>query len=82
MDGHLRSLRKNRAEPMTLEALQAALTTVGQNKTIGYLSLIERGLNWPGREVVDAIVELFQGEITEMQILYPFRKLQGVNNDQ
>jgi len=71
MDSHLRKLRKSRQ--MTLDDMQQALSNIGQDNTISHLSLVERGLVWPSREVVDAIVELFEGDISEVQILYPLR---------
>lgn len=71
MDSHLRKLRKSRQ--MTLDDMQQALSNIGQDNTISHLSLVERGLVWPSREVVDAIVELFEGGISEVQILYPLR---------
>ena len=69
MESSLRQLRKSKK--MTLDDLQKALGINGCEKTIGYISLLERGLVWPSRQVVDALVLLFQGELTEIQILYP-----------
>ncbi|CAK2827237.1 XRE family transcriptional regulator [Vibrio anguillarum] len=78
MDSHLRALRKSKE--MTLDDLQQALAKIGQDKTISHLSLVERGLVWPSREVVDALVEFFQGDITEVQILYPLREKREQNH--
>ncbi|PSB82124.1 XRE family transcriptional regulator, partial [Photobacterium damselae subsp. damselae] len=69
MESPLRKLRKSKG--MTLEDLQKKMQEIGQVKTIPHLSLVERGLVWPSREVVDALVEIFQGEINEVQVLYP-----------
>ncbi|HAS6505817.1 TPA: helix-turn-helix transcriptional regulator [Vibrio parahaemolyticus] len=79
MESHLRKLRKSRG--MTLEDLQIEMQRVGQDKTISHLSLVERGLVWPSREVVDALVEIFQGQITEVQVLYPLRDHQEENDE-
>ncbi|MGI2099009.1 hypothetical protein [Shewanella glacialipiscicola] len=57
---------------MTLEDVELALSAHGKTSTLAHLSLVERGLVWPSREVVDSLVELFHGEITEIDILYPF----------
>lgn len=71
MDSSLRVLRKSKE--MTLEDVETALKAQGRSLTVPYLSMLERGLIWPSRDVVDALVELFHGEITEIEILYPFR---------
>ncbi|MGI2228103.1 helix-turn-helix domain-containing protein [Shewanella frigidimarina] len=78
MDSSLRTLRKSKE--MTLEDVEGALKTQGRSLTVPYLSMLERGLVWPSREVVDALVELFKGEITEIEILYPFRAAQEQDN--
>lgn len=78
MESPLRKLRKSKN--MTLESVQQALEKNGSEKTISHISLVERGLVWPSREVVDALVHLFEGEITEVQILYPLRE-QGELNE-
>ncbi|HAS6050385.1 TPA: helix-turn-helix domain-containing protein [Vibrio vulnificus] len=72
MDSPLRKLRKSKG--MTLADVQKKMQEIGQVKTIPYLSFVERGVVWPSREVVDALVEIFKGEITEVQVLYPKRK--------
>lgn len=70
MDGALRTLRKQKG--MTLEDVKNALSKQGKSSTIPHLSFLERGLVWPSRDVVDSIVELFEYEITEVNVLYPF----------
>lgn len=72
MESRLRKLRMSRE--LTLLALREALLGVGLSRTVGYLSMLERGLVWPGKSVVDALVKLFAGQITEVQICYPFGK--------
>ena len=72
MDGHLRKLRK--AKGWTLSYVSKSLSDRGYAVSVGTLSILERG-KWPTRELVDALVELFDGEISEMEILYPFREL-------
>lgn len=67
----LRKLRKSKK--MTLSDLQKKLSEVNECKTISHLSLVERGLVWPSKELVDSLVEVFQGQLTEIQILYPLR---------
>lgn len=71
MNSPLRKLRKSKG--MTLSDMQKKLQEIGQIKTIPYLSFVERGVVWPSREVVDALVEIFDGEISEIQVLYPHR---------
>lgn len=80
MESHLRKLRKSKG--MTLEEVQAELLLTGIDRTIPYLSLLERGLVWPSRDTVDSMVKLFKGEITELQILYPFRDAGEIINAQ
>lgn len=71
MESPLRKVRKSKG--MTLQKMRSALLDVNQDKTIGYLSLLERGYLWPSREVVDAITRIFDGEVSEIEILYPHR---------
>lgn len=78
MDSSLRTLRKSKNK--TLEDIEKSLLKQGFHLTLAHLSMLERGLVWPSREVVDALVELFSGEITEIEILYPFRAAQEQDN--
>lgn len=71
MESPLRKARK--ARKMRLKDLQEQLSQRGINRTISYLSQLENGLFWPSGDVVAALVELFDGSLTEMQILYPKR---------
>lgn len=79
MESPLRRLRKSKG--MTLDDVQNELGNFGKAPTISHLSLVERGLVWPSREVVDSLVELFNGEVTEVQILYPLRDHQETNDE-
>lgn len=72
LESPLRKLRKSKG--MSLDKLRDALVSNGKEITSGHLSYIERGEVWAGREVVDSLVSIFEGELTEMDILYPFGK--------
>lgn len=71
MDSPLRKVRVARG--MTLDDVRDAIKKNGGSVTGGHLSIIERGCSWPSKEMVSALIEVFEGEITEMQILYPFK---------
>lgn len=79
IESPLRKLRKSKG--MSLDKLRDALVSNGKEITSGHLSYIERGSVWPGREVVDALVLIFAGEITELEVLYPFGKQKELEND-
>lgn len=73
MESHLRRARK--AKDLTLQEVRELLMEKGIDRSQVSISLLERGLSWPSREVVDALVEIFDGALTEMNILYPFRDM-------
>lgn len=43
----------------------------------GNLSRIERGLQTPSKELTEKLAKYFDGEITELQIIYPERFAAG-----
>ncbi|HGY0940886.1 TPA: hypothetical protein ACNUTR_003617 [Vibrio cholerae] len=55
----------------TLEALQSALQEKGLERTVAYLSRLERNQFWPSKEVVKSLVEVFEGELSQDEILNP-----------
>lgn len=55
----------------TLEALQDALQEKGLDRTVAYLSRLERNQYWPSKEVVLALVEVFEGALSQDEILNP-----------
>ncbi|MEZ9525695.1 hypothetical protein [Enterovibrio norvegicus] len=63
--------KKRKAKFETLEALQLALEEKGLKRTVAYLSRLERNHYWPTRKVVAALVEVFNGELTQDEILNP-----------
>lgn len=65
-------LRKARlAKKLNLENLSCLLCDSGESKSAPTLSLIERGIVWPSKKTVETIVKVFNGEVTEMEILFP-----------
>lgn len=66
METPLRKLRHERGWTLAEVAAKAHID-------IGSLSRIERGKQRPGIDVCERLIQLFDGEITEMQILYPSR---------
>lgn len=64
----LRDIRKHRG--LTLQDVATAI-----NLDVGNLSRIERGMQIPSLEVAERLSIFFEGQISEMQILYPHRYL-------
>jgi hypothetical protein len=60
---------------MTLDDVRDAVKKNGGHITTGHLSIVERGGAWPSKEVVRSLVRVFEGEITELEILYPYKEL-------
>jgi len=68
----LRNVRKKHG--LSMKYVAAYLTSVGVRYSEVAVSNLETKAVWPRRrKVVDALVELFGGDITEMEILYPDR---------
>lgn len=70
MESALRRCRK--ARKMKLKDVRSALLAAGVDVSVPSLSLLERGQTWPTKSTVDGLLELFHGELTVAQILYPF----------
>lgn len=71
LESPLRKLRLDKR--MTLDDVRDAVKKNGGHITTGHLSIVERGGAWPSQKVVQSLVQVFAGEITELQILYPFK---------
>lgn len=68
MTSPLRKARERRN--LTLQDIAAA---VGSD--VGNMSRIERGVQTPSAELAEKICAIFQGEINELQLIYPQRYL-------
>jgi len=66
---------------LTLSHMAEAMKEQGHIRSIPYFSLLERGEVWPSREIVNAIVRIFKGKLTEMEILYPSRYVKGNSHE-
>lgn len=74
-------LRKLRlARKLKLHDVVSELQNLGNDISVSYLSLIERGGYWPNKDIVDGLITVFNGEITEMEILYP-EQFEGESNE-
>ncbi len=69
--------RRRKAVKWTLEDLAAEI-----GSDTGNLSRIERGEQVPSKELTDALVAYFEGEVTEMQIMWPERFVSESGADQ
>lgn len=65
-DSPLKKARLKRE--LTLQQVSAAVGT-----DTGNLSRIERGIQIPSKELAEALVNYYDNEITETQIIYPER---------
>lgn len=75
-------LRRARKEAgLGLKDLKAILKAKGCNRCVSYLSLLERGKVWPSKEIVNALVDNFNGKLSHMDILYPELSKDGEIND-
>jgi transcriptional regulator with XRE-family HTH domain len=66
----LKAARQKRER--TLHEVAAAVGT-----DTGNLSRIERGLQVPNKELTDALVRYYGGEVTEIQIMWPEKFVAG-----
>lgn len=65
---------------MTLADVRKSLLNLGYDISVPTLSLVERGEVWPFKDTVDGLLELFRGELTLAQILYPFPESKDDNH--
>lgn len=73
MDSPVSPLRElRRSKGFSLAYILEAMSEKGHKKTRAWLSLVERDKVWPSKESVNALVEIFDHKITELEILYPF----------
>lgn len=75
MNTPLRAARLARKK--TLQEVAVAVSS-----DTGNLSRIERGEQVPSKELTDALVAYFEGEVTEMQIMWPERFVSDSSADQ
>jgi transcriptional regulator with XRE-family HTH domain len=78
MESALRRCRK--ARNMKLKDVRQCLLELGYDISIPTLSLVERGEVWPLKDTVDGLLELYKGDLTLTQILYPFPEKKDKNH--
>ena len=61
------------ARKWTLADVSARLTQLGDNIDLGNLSRVERGVQRASASLAEGLSRVFDGEITEIHILYPER---------
>jgi len=72
MESPLRLVRKSKK--LDLRELSSMLSKFESTKAShSYLSMVERGICWPQKKLVEALVKVFDGDISEMEILFPER---------